>query len=89
MNRPRAWNVELAYYPERNFSLAVRVEGSRELQDAPKLQGGVSGTIRITNTVYLSLEYLRSDFERGLAEDAEEREIEKGYQLGGLLTIEF
>lgn len=88
-NQPRAWNLELAYYPQDNLEWALRLEGSNEFEDEPRLQGGISVTWRVTRTAFVTLEYLRGAFTRGLAEDSEERELDQVQQIGALVSIEF
>jgi hypothetical protein len=88
-NRPRAWNVELAFYPSGNFAWALRLEGSNELDGAPHLRGGVAVAWRVIRNASLTLEYLRGTFRRGLAEDANERALNTVNQVGGLITIDF
>ena len=39
-DRPRAWNLEVAFFLHPRFDLAFRIEGSEELQDTPQLQTG-------------------------------------------------
>jgi hypothetical protein len=43
-NRPRAWNAELVYVGYASFDLALRFEGSRELEDEPQVQFGAAAT---------------------------------------------
>jgi len=88
-DKPRAWNVELAFYPEGDFEWALRLEGSDELEDAPRLQGGASVAWRITKYASVTLEYLRGSYEPGLAEDDDDRELDKVDQFGALMSFEF
>lgn len=88
-DKPRAWNVELAFYPGRNVELALRLEGSDELEGAPRYQGGVAVAWRFTRTASLTLEYLQGTFKQGLAEDSRERELDRVHQVGGQISIEF
>lgn len=88
-NKPRAWNVELAFYPEGNFEFALRLEGSDELEDAPRLQGGAAVSWRVTEDASVTVEYLHGNYESGLAEDSHERELDKVDQFGALVSIEF
>ncbi len=88
-DKPRAWNVELAFYPEGNFEWALRLEGSDELEDAPRLQGGAAVAWRVTRYASVTLEYLRGSYEAGLAEDGDERELDKVDQIGALMSFEF
>ncbi len=88
-NQPRAWNLELAYFPEGKFSYALRLEGSKELEGAPKFQSGFSATWLTRDNTHVTVEYLNSTYRRGFAEDGKGREIEKGHQVGGLIVIAF
>jgi len=88
-NRPRAWNVELAYYPRNDFEWSLRLEGSNEVEDAPHLRGGAAVSWRFLKKASLTLEYLRATFKRGLAEDSGDRELHKAHQFGGQVTIDF
>lgn len=88
-NKPRAWNVELAFYPRGKFEWALRLEGSNELDGAPHLRGGAAVAWRVMKNASLTLEYLRGTFRRGLAEDAHERALNKVNQVGGQITIDF
>ncbi len=67
-DRPVAWNVEAVCYCRDDAELALRVEGSHELEDAPALQAGVAVTWRPVDRIGLTVEYLRGRFSQGLAE---------------------
>lgn len=88
-DRPSAWNLELAYFPDGNISWALRLEGTRELEDAPELLGGIAATWRITDHIYLTAEYLRGHFREGLAETDDEILLDSIQQVGAILSIEF
>ena len=88
-NKPRAWNAEFGYYPQRNLSVSLRLEGSSEFEGAPEFRSGVAVTYRVHNRMNLTVEFLRGAFERGLAEDSEERELDRVDSIGALLTVEF
>jgi hypothetical protein len=88
-NKPRAWNVELAFYPRGNFEWALRLEGSNELDGAPHLRGGVALAWRVMRNASLTLEYLRGKFRRGLGEDNNEQALDAINQVGGQITIDF
>ena len=88
-NRPRAWNVELAYYPRNDFEWSLRLEGSNEVEDAPHLRGGAAVSWRFLKKASLTLEYLRATFKRGLGESSGDRELHKANQFGGQVTIDF
>jgi hypothetical protein len=88
-DRPSAWNIELAYYSAGPLDWALRLEGSRELEDAPRLQGGISVTWRILETLSLTLDYLTGTFEQGLAADSDDVEITHINQYGGKISLLF
>ncbi len=87
-DQPSAWNVELAYFPVADVQLALRLEGSSELEGAPRYQGGIALGWRFTEISSLTLEYLHGAFERGVAEDSAERDLDKVHQIGAQLSIE-
>ena len=87
-NQPSAWNVELASFPRADVQLALRLEGSSELEGAPRYQGGIALGWRLTNISSLTLEYLYGAFKRGLAEDSRERDLDNVHQIGAQLSIE-
>jgi hypothetical protein len=86
-NWPRAWNVELAYYPRNDFEWFL--EGSNEVEDAPHISGGAAVAWRLLKKASLTIEYLRGTFKRDLAEDSGDRELRKANQFGGQGTIDF
>lgn len=87
-NRPRAWNIELGFYPDGDFEWALRLEGSGDVEDAPRLQGGVSVAWRITETASLTLDYLRGVYRHGLAEH-NDHELDKVHTVAAQLSVEF
>ncbi len=88
-DRPRAWNIELAYAMARNFAWAVRLEGSRELESAPQTQVGTAIAWRIAKQASITLEYLQGSYKAGIAEDAQGRELDRTRQAGMQVSIEF
>lgn len=88
-NRPMAWNLEFAHFPHPSFDWALRLEGSRELEDAPRLQGGVAVTFRVRREAALTLEVLHGRFKDALATDDEDNPYQSLTQLGALLSIAF
>ncbi|MDQ3773231.1 MAG: LbtU family siderophore porin [Pseudomonadota bacterium] len=87
-DQPSAWNVELASFPRADVQLALRLEGSSELEGAPRYQGGIALGWRFTNISSVTLESLLGAFKRGLAEDSRERDLDKVHQIGAQLSIE-
>ncbi len=66
-DKPLAWNVEAAVYPASNFEVALRLEGSDEIAEAPELQYGICSSWSPIEHLSLSLEYLRGEFDRDFA----------------------
>jgi len=62
-NQPFAWNVELAFFPEGPLDAAVRLEGSEELDNAPRLLGGLAVSWRPLRNVSTTIEYLHGDYD--------------------------
>ena len=62
-NQPFAWNVELAFFPEGPVDLAVRLEGTKELVNAPRLNGGVAVSWRPLRALSVTVEYLHGDYD--------------------------
>ncbi|HET9233631.1 MAG TPA: hypothetical protein VFP10_05800 [Candidatus Eisenbacteria bacterium] len=67
-DRPSAWNVEVAFFPEGTLDGALRVEGSSELEDAPRLQGGMAVSWRPLRKASITLEYLYGSYAEGLSD---------------------
>ena len=88
-NRPLAWNIELAHHLTSSFDLALRVEGSRELEDAPELQCGIAGSWRVRLNLSLTVEYLRGEFSGDLAVNAHGEAYRRVDQVGVNLSIAF
>ncbi len=88
-NHPCAWNVELAYFPGSSIEWALRLEGSREVENAPRRRAGISLSWRATRSISLTLDYLRGWYKAGLAEDANGDAVSDSHQLGAQLSILF
>ena len=88
-NRPKAWNIELAHKISERMEWALRYSGSKELEDKPFKQYGISGTWHINKKLSLSLEYLESDFNEGLAEGFQERSLLKSKTIAAQLGLSF
>ena len=84
--RPRAWNVEVALFPQADLSVALRLEGSADLNDAPSHRAGASLAWRVARNASVALEYLHS---RGTAEDASGRAVNRGDRIGAQLSLAF
>ena len=88
-NRPFAWNLEFVYFPYRRFDWALRLEGSRELQDAPRLQYGVAVNARLHRYVTLTVEVLHGSFKGDLASDDDNNPYAHVNHVGVQLSIVF
>jgi hypothetical protein len=88
-NRPSAWNFEAAMRTSADTAVALRVEGSRELDDAPHRRLGLAFSWRPTEQATLTVEYLRGTYKPGFAQDATGRDIRRVNQIGALLSLLF
>ena len=84
-NRPRAWNLELAVGDE--FRFALRAEGSRELEGAPREQVGAALSWRIGRRASITIEYLFGRYAAGLAEDSVGHALERVQHFGGQFSL--
>ena len=67
-NQPFAWNVELAFFPEGPLDAALRLEGSEELDNAPRLLGGLAVSWRPLRSVSTTIEYLHGDYDDNVSD---------------------
>ncbi|MCB0354403.1 MAG: hypothetical protein KDD64_12790 [Bdellovibrionales bacterium] len=74
VNRPQAWNFEIAKSLGERLLAAWRVETSRELEDAPHWQTGVTVSYQVYDEILLSADYLHGWFKEGTASDFESNE---------------
>ncbi|MCI0412912.1 LbtU family siderophore porin [bacterium] len=86
-NRPRAWNLELAYYPKNELELALRYERSNEFKDEPRFKTGIGATWHAAKNIYLSLEYLHGKFNGEFSEDSEEPSPRTLHQFAARISI--
>lgn len=88
-DKPRAWNIELAFAHDGRLDWALRLEGSTELEDAPHRQGGIAATWRVLRNATVTGEYLLGRFEPGVAQDAEGQELKRLRQFGMQISFAF
>lgn len=88
-DRPFAWNAEIAYYPSDRYEIAFRIEGSREIADAPQSRAGLGAAVWLWGRAALRIEYLRGTFRPGLAKDDLEQELDSIELIASQLNIEF
>ncbi|MGB5260030.1 MAG: LbtU family siderophore porin [Gammaproteobacteria bacterium] len=87
-NKPWAWNAEVVhFYPGTGFEIALRFEGSRELEDAPKYQFGPAVTWRTGKHASLTLEYLRGEFEDSLATTENDDPYDSVDRFGAIFSL--
>ena len=88
-DRPRAWNLELAYFPVHTIEASLRFEGSSELKGAPRRQIGLALAWRVTRNASLTVEYLRGWFKRGFAHDSSDRDVDRIDTIGTQFSMAF
>ena len=86
---PQAFNLEFAYSITPKLDLAMRVEGSRELKDAPELQAGMAVNYRLHQNIVVTLEALRGFFKDNIATNNNNNAYDHVDTLGALLSIAF
>ncbi|MEW8469429.1 MAG: hypothetical protein AB2637_12930, partial [Candidatus Thiodiazotropha sp.] len=92
MNRPLAWNVEVAYFfPDQDLDLIIRLEKSRELDEEPEFRYGAAIIWYMDRRIILTMEYLRGQFERDsfAIEKEDEIAIQHVNTMSAKLTVEF
>lgn len=77
------------FLPSMDLELAVRFEGSHELEDAPKYQYGAALIWSPRRYASLTLEYLHGEFKKGLATSSEDEPYTHVDHVGAKLSIEF
>lgn len=88
-NKPTAWNLEFTFSPSHNIQLALRVEGSEELEDAAERQIAVNGTYYVTKNIIAAIEVAEASYKKGFAEDLNENELDRQTQIAAEVTITF
>jgi hypothetical protein len=89
IDKPVAWNLELAWMPVSRWQLAFRVEGSRELEDEPESQYGLSSSWLLGKHLYMSIEYLYGRYKTGFATDDDDNDLESRQSAMALVSLEF
>jgi hypothetical protein len=88
-DHPLAWNFELAHIFHRRYEVAFRLEGSREVEDAPERRIGVAGTVRLGKRASLTAEFLRGWFASGLSTSEDEQDRDRGNFLAARVSVAF
>ena len=88
-DKPRAWNIELAYFLNNVTQLSFRFEQSREIEEIPESQYGVNITWRPNKYALLSIEYLKGEFKQGFLVDDDDHSISEREVIAAQIGIEF
>ncbi len=88
-DRPVAWNLELGLFLHPKLELALRIEGSRKLEDAPRTQYGAAATLLLHRNTTLTLELLHARFDGNLATDDDDNSFSHSNSVGALLSLAF
>ncbi len=87
-NQPWAWNTEFAYLIRPGLEVALRLEGSQGLEDAPELQTGIAWTWRVAAQASITVEYLLGRYDGALATH-DERPLQTSDRLAAQLSVAF
>lgn len=74
-DRPRAWNLEVAWLPLESLELAARLEGSDQFAGQPQRQYGLGGSWGFYQHATLALEYLHGRFDQAFGEGTKSRDL--------------
>ena len=88
-DKPRAWNIELGIYPGGSFDWALRLEGSRELEEAPRYQAGISMTWYLNKYLLTSANILHGQFRPGFFEDDSGQMINSQNLFSAQMSLSF
>lgn len=88
-NRPAAINTELVYFINSSLACTLRIESSRELEDAPQRQVGLAISYRLRDNVAMTLEGLRGRFTSNLSVDEDDRSYTHMDTLAAQLSVAF
>ena len=88
-DQPLAWNLESAISFHSKYDIAVRLEGSRELEGFPEFQFGLATTISVHPQATLTLELLQGRFKSDLATDDADNPFSKVTTFGAQLSVAF
>ncbi|MBK1730831.1 hypothetical protein CKO41_03230 [Thiococcus pfennigii] len=89
-DRPVAWNLEwVRFFPGMASEVALRLEGSKELEDEPQTRVGIALTHRISRGASVTVEYLHGRYDGVLAVDDQDEPYTRINQLGAMLSVAF
>ncbi len=87
LERPRAWNLEFVRFVGPRFLWALRLEGSRELEDAPRSRWGIAASWQLDPRVAVSIEYLNGHVPGGRGASDEPVPGRRVQQVGVRLSL--
>jgi len=88
-DQPLAANIEFTHYLTPDIDWSIRLEGSRELEDAPGLQVGLAVNYKVMNNVFITVEALHGFFRDELATDDAGNDFDSVTTVGALLSVGF
>ncbi|QMU60987.1 MAG: LbtU family siderophore porin [Gammaproteobacteria bacterium] len=88
-DRPEAYNIEFAYFPNPNLQFAIRYEGSEEFSEEPGKQYGMNVTWRPAKRINLSLDYLHGEYKNNFVFDDDDNELNDRDLVAVQFSIEF
>lgn len=88
-NQPSASNLEFTWYPLDNLQLALRVEQSDELEDAPEKQLGISLAWRPYRQLEIATEFLKADYKNGFVTDDDDNILQTSETVVSRIRFEF
>ncbi len=89
MDKPFAWNIELAWYPQDTLQYALRLELSDELEDEPRWQYGAAVTWQPFNNLSVTLEYIRSKYKKDFVQDDNDNSFNNRNSIAAQVSLEF
>ena len=87
--RPRAFNVELAYFLNEKIQITGRLEHAKDLIEEPEWQQGIGITWLAMEHLLISVDYLQGDFENPIEIEDDEEYLKDRRILGAQVAIEF
>ena len=88
-DQPWAANLEFTHFMTPEFDWTVRIEGSRELENAPAWQLGLAVNYKILKNVFITVEGLHGFFRGTLATDDAGNDYESITTFSALLSVGF
>ena len=89
VNKPKAWNLESAYFVNNDVEIALRYERSDELIDEAQEKYGIALTWHLANKVSFTAEYLRANYKKGFVEEDDDIFVTRGNTFAVWFAFEF